>query len=137
MVCRHSPGDHGGLGTQWVPSRRDLAAGLLGGDVLGPRAGADAFVQGVRCKVRTARPDDRAGFGVNRDLGEALRGSRWSKTGPRILSRSSTSPLNPSAKRRRRTPCRITAASVMSGVRPIPTGSLRWCQDLPWFARQL
>src|ERR671914_147743 len=42
-----------------------------------------------------------------------------SKTGSRILSRTSTWPLSPSAKRRRRTPWRITVASVMSGVRPI------------------
>jgi hypothetical protein len=42
--------------------------------------------------------------GRDAEPGETLRGSAWSKTGPRIRSRTSTSPLSPSAKRRRRTP---------------------------------
>ena len=97
----------------WPPSALD------GHVVVWPGPGTDTFVQAVRCEVRSARPDDRAGLAVNRDLGEALRVRAWSTTGRRILLMTSTSPLSPSVKRRGRTPWRITAASVMSGVRPI------------------
>jgi hypothetical protein len=76
--------------------------GLLGGDVLvWPGPGAAAFVQGVRCT-----PGQRTVLVSGSTVTPAkLCGVRaWSKTGPRIRSRTSTSPLSPSAKRRRRTP---------------------------------
>jgi hypothetical protein len=87
--------------------------------VVWPGPGADTLVQGVRCKVRAARPDDRAGLGSTVTSAKPSGGRARSKTGPRILSRTPTWPLGPSAKRRRRTPWRITVGSVISAVRPI------------------
>jgi hypothetical protein len=55
-------------GSRWV---RYAARALVG-----PRAGRDAFVQRVRCQVRTAGPHDGAGLGMCLDLAEALRGTR-------------------------------------------------------------
>jgi hypothetical protein len=40
------------------------------------RAAGCPGLQGVRCQVRAAGPDDRARLGVSRDLGKALRGAR-------------------------------------------------------------
>jgi len=87
-------------------------AGLLGRDVLvWPPAGADAFVKGVRCKVRTARPDDRAGLGVDLALGEALRGSR-------LVENRSTHP-----GRNRRMSAGNYASARSSASRTVPVSS--------------
>jgi hypothetical protein len=74
---------------------------------------------GVRCKVRAARGDDRAGLGVNPSPQRSLRRTR-------LVEDRSTNPVEdfhiaaqPIGEAETEKPWRIMVASVMSGVSPI------------------
>lgn len=86
--------------------------------LLGADAGAHALVEGGRHMIRSTWPHDGSGLRVDRHGREATGVRARSNTGPRIRSRTSTSPARPSANVGRGTTCRTSSAAVMSGVSP-------------------
>jgi hypothetical protein len=129
-VGRPQPGDEAGAARP---------RGRQGGEVVvGPGAGPYAFVERVRCEVRTAGPCDGAGLGVCLGLRELVGCLCLGEDGAAHAASTSTSAAEPSAKVRCSTPWRTTVTAVMSGVRPIigvvrsPGVSDRRARPAPW-----
>ena len=84
-----------------------------------PAARPDSLVERVWREGAAGWPDYGAGLVIDEHLREPFGRASFPKTGPRILSSTSTSPASPSAKATRNTPWRATASVLTSGVRPI------------------